>query len=84
MEIYKKKRRKMIYMLCFRLFPNEIVTGDRFLSCPYWQMPIQTKIMLQGQCKPRAIELARIAEVQPVLAIFSSKLAIITEKWLPL
>ena len=29
--------------------------------------------MLQGQCKPRAIELARIAEVQPVLAVFDGK-----------
>ena len=29
MEIYKKKRRKMIYMLCFRLFPNEIGSPRR-------------------------------------------------------
>jgi hypothetical protein len=29
--------------------------------------------MLQGQCKPSAIELARIAEVQPVLAVFDGK-----------
>jgi len=28
---------------------------------------------MQGQCKPNAIELARIAEVQPVLADFIGK-----------
>ena len=28
-------------------------------------------ILPQGQCKPNAIELARIAEVQPVLAVFA-------------
>jgi hypothetical protein len=27
----------------------------------------------QGQCKPNAIELARIAEVQPVLAEFTQQ-----------
>ena len=29
---------------------------------------------MQGQCKPNAIELARIAEVQPVLAFDNAKL----------
>ena len=29
----------------------------------------------QGQCKPNAIELARIAEVQPVLADFIGKVS---------
>jgi len=28
---------------------------------------------MQGQCKPNAIELARIAEVQPVLAFHDAK-----------
>jgi len=32
---------------------------------------------MQGQCKPNAIELARIAEVQPVLADFIGKVTAI-------
>ena len=33
-----------------------------------------TIVLPQGQCKPNAIELARIAEVQPVLADFIGKI----------
>lgn len=36
-----------------------------------WSLPIDVRFFVsrvQGRCKPNAIELARIAEVQPVLA----------------
>ena len=36
--------------------------------------PASRGLRRQGQCKPNAIELARIAEVQPVLADFIGKI----------
>ena len=36
---------------------------------------------MQGQCKPNAIELARIAEVQPVLAKLFAKICMIFQAY---